>query len=581
MEEKIKQFHETCGGDVADVAALFHALFPHKRFNPQTLGKALGIAEEKMLEGPQVKVTLDQLQHGVQTVSSEESMEVKVEVIDSFISFVREEKEIEAKQQGLELDEAWASELEQRLLTNVKTDKDLMGHLEGVRSLHESWRQNCDDSDESRYPSVVAGPQVLSMDDVFRMFYSRLLTEDERSRLFLRPNESPSDLLRSKLEKFRNKADSSIAKLQRERIVWLMQQATGVEINESCLCDLEKIRELDERICKRMDENFSNKIDKILKDVSLGPSPVRIQLVETEIVKSITGSADEMSWNDFRGYQAVALYACLRALAEENGEQGTVGGLIGSSLKLIKATRRKIGDRFFRKKWLPLESNPDIFNELGYQIGLPMSVSFFEVFGFDPELLALVPSPTYAVLVCFPITPSYKESVDNEASGGEVGAGAAPFFVHQTVGNACGTVAMIHAFASIPAELREEGKGGWLYKFVSSHLSKSPLECAAALEEDEDIAMRHNELARKGDTNVEKFRSGAEESSFQSVLHFICYVEKDGTLYELDGMRKAPVARGSSSQQTLLQDSIAVVQEMMAKSDNELMLNVIALAKQP
>uniref|UniRef100_A0A0C3U933 ubiquitinyl hydrolase 1 n=1 Tax=Guillardia theta (strain CCMP2712) TaxID=905079 RepID=A0A0C3U933_GUITC len=149
------------------------------------------------------------------------------------------------------------------------------------------------------------------------------------------------------------------------------------------------------------------------------------------------------------------------------------------------------------------------------------------------------------------------------------------------VGNACGTIAMIHAFASIPSELREEGKGGWLHKFVSSNLSKSPLDCAAALEEDEDIAIRHNELARKGDTNVDKFRSGAEESSFQSVLHFICYVEKDGILYELDGMRKTPKARGRSSQQTLLQDSIAVVQEMMAKSDNELMLNVIALAKQP
>ena len=43
----------------------------------------------------------------------------------------------------------------------------------------------------------------------------------------------------------------------------------------------------------------------------------------------------------------------------------------------------------------------------------------------------------------------------------------------------------------------QEGKGGWLHKFVTSNLAKSPLDCAVALEEDEDIAIRHNELARK------------------------------------------------------------------------------------
>ncbi|EKX52672.1 hypothetical protein GUITHDRAFT_150625, partial [Guillardia theta CCMP2712] len=170
--EAISRFHEICDGDVADVAALFHGLFPHKRFNPQTLGKALGIGEEKMLEGPEVKVTLDQLRHGVQAVSAEESAEVKVEVIESFIAFVKEERDLLARQKGVEIDESWASELEGRLLASMKQDKDLMGHLQGVRSLHDSWRQSCDVNDESQFPSVVAGPQVLSMDDVFRMFYS-------------------------------------------------------------------------------------------------------------------------------------------------------------------------------------------------------------------------------------------------------------------------------------------------------------------------------------------------------------------------------------------------------------------------
>ena len=38
-----------------------------------------------------------------------------------------------------------------------------------------------------------------------------------------------------------------------------------------------------------------------------------------------------------------------------------------------------MNDRFFRKKWLPLESNPEIFTEFGRQLGLPGALEFFEV----------------------------------------------------------------------------------------------------------------------------------------------------------------------------------------------------------
>ena len=118
---------------------------------------------------------------------------------------------------------------------------------------------------------------------------------------------------------------------------------------------------------------------------------MRIEAVEAAIALAVCRTAEalpESSRVFGRGYDALVYHACLRALSEEMragdgagnaakphspcaAATGEGGALCLASVDAVKRTRRKIGDRFFRKKWLPLEANPDVFNALGEQLGLP------------------------------------------------------------------------------------------------------------------------------------------------------------------------------------------------------------------
>ncbi len=64
--------------------------------------------------------------------------------------------------------------------------------------------------------------------------------------------------------------------------------------------------------------------------------------------------------------------------------------------------------------------------------------------------------------------------------------------------NACGTVALVHAYAAFAAEAGgAAGTEGWLGGFVSRTAGMTSVERAAALEEDEALAVSHNDMARQ------------------------------------------------------------------------------------
>lgn len=223
------------------------------------------------------------------------------------------------------------------------------------------------------------------------------------------------------------------------------------------------------------------------------------------------------------------------------------------------------------KRWLPLEANPEVMNEFSRQLGLPPSVGFHDVFGLDPELLAMIPRPVLAVLLLFPLSP--KESESEAAAEASSGPGATAFFMKQTIANACGTIGLLHAIGNTatPIALAQDS---FLDQFFKATASMTPAERGRHLEESAEVEVAHSSAASAGDTRPPSLDEDTN-------LHFIAFSLSDGVLVELDGRKAGPVPHGASTPDTLLEDVVRVVKEFMSRNPDSLQFNLIALCGQP
>uniref|UniRef100_A0A803PMP2 Ubiquitin carboxyl-terminal hydrolase n=1 Tax=Cannabis sativa TaxID=3483 RepID=A0A803PMP2_CANSA len=193
------------------------------------------------------------------------------------------------------------------------------------------------------------------------------------------------------------------------------------------------------------------------------------------------------------------------------------------------------------KRWLPLEANPDVMNQFLWGLGVPdTEAECYDVYGFDQELLEMVPKPVLAVLFLYPITSQSEEERMLQANEIKEPHGKV-YFMKQTVGNACGTIGLLHAVANITSEIKLND-GSFLDKFYKSTASMDPLERARYLENDREMEVAHSIAATAGET----------EASDNVNTHFICFTCVDGVLYELDGRKTGPISHGASSPSTLL-----------------------------
>eukprot|EP00238_Polyblepharides_amylifera_P001665 CAMPEP_0196572452 /NCGR_PEP_ID=MMETSP1081-20130531/2503_1 /TAXON_ID=36882 /ORGANISM="Pyramimonas amylifera, Strain CCMP720" /LENGTH=225 /DNA_ID=CAMNT_0041889783 /DNA_START=102 /DNA_END=779 /DNA_ORIENTATION=+ len=220
--------------------------------------------------------------------------------------------------------------------------------------------------------------------------------------------------------------------------------------------------------------------------------------------------------------------------------------------------------------WLPLESNPELLTDFAERVGLPVGTWVFsDVLGLDAELLCMVPAPCKALTLLFPIAkmgPVKQAQAERIQQEGQHVSDQV-FFIKQldSVGNACGTIAAVHALVNSGAPVT-----GALADFLAQQKQASPEERGLALSEDSSLKEASEDSAQGGQTETPDRDAEVEH-------HFITFVPVDGHLYELDGRKEAPINHGPTTEDSFLSHAAQIIREnFMAYDPDNLTFNVMA-----
>ncbi len=182
-------------------------------------------------------------------------------------------------------------------------------------------------------------------------------------------------------------------------------------------------------------------------------------------------------------------------------------------------------------------------SSLLHTLGLSPSLGFHDVYSLDdPDLLAFVPRPAHALLLVLPVTATYEQFRHDEDKDKPEYTGSGDeeevLWYKQTIGNACGLIALLHA-ASNGSARPQISEGSDLHTLIKDAIPLAPTERAELVEESDALERAHSTAAATGDT-------AAPNAADEVDLHFVCFVKsgKSGNLYEMDGRRKGPIDRG-------------------------------------
>ncbi|KAL4400073.1 ubiquitinyl hydrolase 1 [Malassezia pachydermatis] len=222
--------------------------------------------------------------------------------------------------------------------------------------------------------------------------------------------------------------------------------------------------------------------------------------------------------------------------------------------------------------WVPLEANPALFAAWCTKLGLDTSqYTFHDVFGLDDELLAMVPQPAEAVLLLYPITSRSEAQREQEDMNPPMPVAHMLWFP-QTIGNACGTIGLLHAIANSRA-WDAVGADTPLAKLLTRARHVAPEERSRLLEASQELSTAHAAVAEQGQTE-------APDAQDDVNLHFVALVRSPtGQLVELDGRRRGPLIRANDVPADGLLPAAAhfIRAHYMAQDPEQVQFSIVAL----
>ncbi|KAJ1333466.1 ubiquitin carboxyl-terminal hydrolase L3 [Microdochium nivale] len=233
------------------------------------------------------------------------------------------------------------------------------------------------------------------------------------------------------------------------------------------------------------------------------------------------------------------------------------------------------------KSWTMLENNPEVMNKLAYRLGLSTQLAFYDVWSLDdPQLLSLIPRPALALLVIMPHTPAWAEDRKADADKRQEYQGSGPdepvVWFKQTIGNACGSIGLLHCAINGPAS-DFVLPGSALDRIRRDAIPLKMEARAAMLYDSVDFEEAHHACTSIGDT----LPNNADHMG----QHFVSFVVANGRLWELEGDVKGPLDRGPVEDgedvlsPRVLQLGFQRVINLENDSGNDLRFSCLALAR--
>ncbi|KAJ9666301.1 ubiquitinyl hydrolase 1 [Coniosporium apollinis] len=229
------------------------------------------------------------------------------------------------------------------------------------------------------------------------------------------------------------------------------------------------------------------------------------------------------------------------------------------------------GSTIYKKHFIPLESNPELFTQLIHQLGISPSLAFQDVYSIeDPDLLSFISRPVLALILVFPTSEVYeRHKVQEEATArdyGGAGDDQPVMWFKQTINNACGLYGILHAVSNGDAK-GHIVPGSPLAKLLAACVPLEPDQRAKVLEDSDELEAAYKAVALQGDSEV------PTDPEAEVDFHYVCFVKSDADshIYELDGDRKGPVDRGSigTNEDLLSERGLEVVKQFIEREEGQ------------
>nr|CCC95121.1 putative ubiquitin carboxyl-terminal hydrolase [Trypanosoma congolense IL3000] len=205
--------------------------------------------------------------------------------------------------------------------------------------------------------------------------------------------------------------------------------------------------------------------------------------------------------------------------------------------------------------WCLIESDPAVFTELIELFGA-RCLAVEEVIGLEHEFLRDYAN-IYGLILLF----KWKGGKERSAADGIIVPDAPVYFAKQSINNACATFAIVNTLLNHSDKIE---LGETLENFLSFTQDMNPSLRGTQVGECDVLREAHNSFAP-----VELFSIDQSASESGDAYHFVTFVYKSGTIWELDGLQDGPIIAADADDQNYKEKLMEVVSKRVMEKSAE------------